>query len=39
VGALEELRASGSGDESLEEIFRSLTRTEDPAARAAAILG
>ncbi len=39
VGALDELRASGTGDQSLEEIFQALTSTEDPAARAAAILG
>ena len=39
VGALDELRAAGSGDQSLEEIFQALTSTEDPAARAAAILG
>ena len=39
VGALEELRAAGSGDQSLEEIFQTLTSTEDPGARAAAILG
>lgn len=39
VGALDELRAKGSGDQSLEEIFQTLTSTEDPVARAAAILG
>ena len=37
--ALDELRAKGSGDQSLEEIFQTLTSTEDPVARAAAILG
>lgn len=39
VGALDELRSTGTGDQSLEEIFQTLTSTEDPAARAAAILG
>ncbi|MEM9802468.1 MAG: ABC transporter ATP-binding protein [Planctomycetota bacterium] len=39
VGGLAELRASGRGDETLEEIFRSLTETDDPEARAAALVG
>ncbi len=39
VGTFEELRAEGRGDETLEEIFRALTETDDPEARAAALLG
>ncbi|MEM9379220.1 MAG: ABC transporter ATP-binding protein [Planctomycetota bacterium] len=39
VGALDDLRSEGSGDETLEQIFRALTETEDPDARAAALLG
>ncbi|MEM1448308.1 MAG: ABC transporter ATP-binding protein [Planctomycetota bacterium] len=39
VGALDDLRSEGRGDETLEQIFRALTETEDPDARAAALLG
>ena len=38
-GSLAELRSAGRGDRRLEEIFRELTSTSDPVARARAILG
>jgi len=39
LGTFAELRAEGQGDETLEEIFHALTETDDPEARAAALLG
>lgn len=39
LGSLDQLRAQAGGGTTLEEVFRSLTRTEDPAAVAARILG
>ena len=39
VGSLEQLRALAGGGTTLEEVFRSLTRSEDPAALARRILG
>jgi ABC-2 type transport system ATP-binding protein len=39
VGNLEQLRARAGGGTTLEEVFRSLTRSEDPAALARRILG
>jgi ABC-2 type transport system ATP-binding protein len=39
VGTLAELRGRAGHDGTLEQLFRSLTQAEDPAARAAAILG
>lgn len=39
VGDLAELRAQAGGGTTLEEVFRSLTRSEDPASVAARILG
>ncbi len=39
VGSLAELRNQAGGGTTLEEVFRSLTRSEDPAAVAGRILG
>jgi ABC-2 type transport system ATP-binding protein len=39
VGNLAELRSQAGGGTTLEEVFRSLTRSEDPAALARRILG
>ncbi|MEC8494968.1 MAG: ABC transporter ATP-binding protein [Planctomycetota bacterium] len=39
VGPLDELRAEAGHDGSLEEVFGALAATEDPEARARAILG
>jgi ABC-2 type transport system ATP-binding protein len=39
VGNLEQLRSQAGGGTTLEEVFRSLTRSEDPAALARKILG
>lgn len=39
VGGLDELRTRSGSDGTLEEVFRGLTETEDPEARARAILG
>lgn len=38
VGPLEDLRQSAGSDGTLEEVFRALTQTEDPAAKARALL-
>jgi ABC-2 type transport system ATP-binding protein len=38
-GSLSDLRRQAGGGNSLEDVFRSLTRTEDPAKTAARILG
>ncbi|QDV09503.1 putative ABC transporter ATP-binding protein YbhF [Planctomycetes bacterium Poly30] len=39
VGALSDLRAKSGSDGTLEEVFRALTATEDPEAKAKALLG
>jgi ABC-2 type transport system ATP-binding protein len=39
AGTMDELRARSGRDGTLEEIFRAVTDTEDPIARARAILG
>lgn len=39
VGPLDELRTTSGADGGLEQVFRALASTEDPEARAAAILG
>jgi ABC-2 type transport system ATP-binding protein len=39
LGSLDQLRARAGGDETLDEVFRSVTRAEDPEARAARVLG
>ena len=39
LGTMAELRAGGTGDQRLEEIFRQLTSASDPTATAKAILG
>ncbi|MEM8712019.1 MAG: ABC transporter ATP-binding protein [Planctomycetota bacterium] len=39
VGALDALRSSSGSDGTLEEVFRALTETEDPEAKAQALLG
>ena len=39
VGTLDELRARSGTDGTLDSVFRAVTRSEDPAATAAAILG
>jgi len=39
VGTLTELRARSGTDGTLDHVFRAVTRSEDPAATAAAILG
>lgn len=39
LGTFEELRAQAGGGSNLEEVFKALTRAEDPAAVAARILG
>jgi len=39
AGNLDELRAQAGQGESLEEVFRALTRSEDPDRKAARILG
>lgn len=39
VGALGDLRAKSGSDGTLEEVFRALTATEDPEAKARALLG
>ena len=39
VGPFEELRTSAGSDGTLEDVFRALTKTEDPDAKARALLG
>ncbi|MEM9801135.1 MAG: ABC transporter ATP-binding protein, partial [Planctomycetota bacterium] len=39
AGALDDLRARSGSDGTLEEVFQALTETEDPEARARALLG
>jgi len=39
IGSLDQLRALAGGGTTLEEVFRSLTRAEDPTAVARRILG
>lgn len=39
LGTLDELRVRAGGGSNLEEVFRSLTRTEDPDVSASRILG
>lgn len=39
VGALDALRTKSGSDGTLEEVFRALTETEDPEAKAKALLG
>ena len=39
VGSMAELRAAAGHDGTLEQLFRAVTQAEDPADRAAAILG
>ncbi len=39
VGALDDLRSQSGSDGTLEEVFRALTETEDPDAKAQALLG
>jgi ABC-2 type transport system ATP-binding protein len=40
LGTLAELRQqAGGGGESLEQVFRAVTRAEDPAAKARRVLG
>ena len=39
LGSMAELRARSGSDGSLDEVFRAVTRTEDPAVVAARILG
>lgn len=39
VGALDELRSKSGSDGTLEEVFRALTESEDPDAKAQALLG
>ena len=39
VGALDDLRTKSGSDGTLEEVFRALTESEDPEAKAKALLG
>ena len=39
LGTLDELRAGSGREGTLEEVFREVTRAEDPAAKARRVLG